>query len=252
MYAVISEKRSNIHDRSLVYVVKIISNIDDIKKDYDIQATDFKDEDSAGIYMNNYMYSNIKLYTKYLNLSGMHYPTSMVNSRYIIVYIGNDMTINPGLYAVSLHDFHKLIKVYSSIRIATNDEVDSTDINILDAPILVKTSELDKVDTLAPLEPDFYPEGATDLDIKNIQQGLDKYLPFIFNYYSILLNSDAIARKSYIMAQFPNMTDIEVNQFNDFLSNIFTHAQDLKDQGFSAEEIEKEILGQLLPNQGNN
>jgi len=231
MYFVIRCESTNIHTPTLL---SVSDNIDKLPEGYKI-GEKFDNYDDAKVYIDGILIRNCKNYTKFLNKNGLPNKVLQV-SEYTIIYIGGDLTINPGLYLVCLYDYNVLRSEYKSIRLATNKEVDTCDVTIIDKDIMVKNIQLTKLYNLRTYEVLFYDERMNTEEIGEIIKFVSTLHDMVSRYYSSILDDVNMKkllpkeqvkeknniRKKLISDKYVNLTAAEINALNSHVFKILS------------------------------
>jgi len=103
------------------------------------------------------------------------------------------------------------------LRLATNQEIDNCDVDIITKNIKVKNSKLIELYNLNMYETIFFDERMTNEEIGNNIIQMNDIHDMISSYYQLILKKDN-TRTKLIREKFPNNTDKEIETLDLFLS----------------------------------
>lgn len=125
-YCVVSENPTGEHDRSTCSIAKIYEN--DVEKFIESKTNSqckvFDLSDDAINYLNQIVFDYIKDHTKQYNRDGLPTQSIPFRCKYVLVYVGDDVTPYPDIYKMSLNDFITLKSNFNSIKLANSNEIE--------------------------------------------------------------------------------------------------------------------------------
>jgi len=215
-YAVVQEKRKDVHSAAQIAIYELPDPSAQIEG-YDILGN-FPTENLAYQRMTEIMDSNATDYTIHLNLYGLPIEIKTHGGRWVVSYVGNDLTPFPGYYIIHLHDFVVLRSRYPSVRLATNEELGRVGTY---PGLRVHDSEIQNVQNLGLKSTPIFKQDATDADILNHDDNLQKELANTLNYLNIMNISDKFARIEMIKSSDPNLDDASAVAIDDELFRVY-------------------------------
>lgn len=143
MYHILCQKLGGEHSRVNWISIQIPEcttpeqkmHIENLKQKENYVAS-FDSAEDARQYLDQCAFENCKRYTKEYIENGFPENIEPYICRQVLAFIGDDITSYPGIYTISLFDFKIFTKTFSSVRLATIEEVDNATRNSV---IIVKT-----------------------------------------------------------------------------------------------------------------
>lgn len=157
-----------------------------------------------------------------------------VFSRYLLVYLGVDLTLEPGLYPLPLHDFFVIEKSGYEVRLPTYEELDETSSSPRRAiPVHPgKAKSLHR--TLDLLEVSFRLEGEPDQT-----QVLTQLVPEL--YYYLVLNDENNTR-DLLRTIYPEASDGGLELLTEVLVKFLEELEGLREVGTSPSVYSEKII----------
>jgi len=227
VYTIYSSKSDNIHQPIGLFIVGFLPDVE-IPHETIIDSETLKFLQKFGSYdeaekkLSEIQTSNIIEYTKHVILTGMPHVEPFKN-RFIVSYVGIDLTPHPGFYTIDLFDFEYLRGKYQSVGLADLEELRQIELTrSSDKSDVVELSRMKLSDKLRIhnsqlkiyheiTRTNVYPEYFTDQDILTFDAEFERILHMTIITLELLNISDIEERRDSIRDLHPLLKNSEID-----------------------------------------
>ena len=215
----VSDKTSSIHDGCSYFVISKPTSEEEIKelKEHNIILGEYSSDDDAISAGKAAQFNGYKEYTTHLNENGMYYPKGRL-CRTVLCHITDDLTSEPGIYALDLFEFNVLCEYYPTFRLANSEEISELTIdNLKVSTIKVRNDKMNELQTAFQnkkcfIHTKFFKEDVTDDIIKQIMSLEEAAQLKMLQSTNELLNGDEAAKTQKLREAFPGVLQTELDK----------------------------------------
>jgi len=249
VYAVVSDIRKDEHMVKLHYVCHGEKDkIDELKNNKDIEFHEtFDTEDEATKFMKTTTLNNTKYYTNMLREQGLPDKSKLLrsHSRYLLAYLGDDITTIPNVYTIPIYEFIILQENYPSVRRATQTEIEQTTIDNSVIPMTPDTFDSIKKLQLLKLQVSL---SNNSEDIQKVEKDYDVAYLNTMKLMAGLQNGQTENIDQLMSDLLPGQDPSIIEEVKSALSKMIQYVNTARKEGMSDQEIEQELFaGMGLP-----
>ena len=236
----VSDKTSSIHDGCSYFVISKPTSEEEIKelKKHNTILGEYSSDDDAISAGKTAQFNGFKEYTTYLNENGMYYPKGGLG-RMVLCNITDDLTSEPGIYALDLYEFNILCGYYSSFRLANSEEMSELTVdNLKVSTIKVRNDKITELNAAFQnkncfIYVKFFSENITDNLIKQHIASEETAQLKMLQSTNELLNGDEAAKTQKLKETFPGASQAELDKMIEMMQYL---KQEVEDKNKSKDE----------------